>query len=72
MSRDRLLAHLRCRPVSMKMGLVKLGEKAALLLFLCYLRITSPGNGADAGEWFGVLRAVGETDDRLPSTATIA
>lgn len=45
------------------------GEKASLLLFLCFLYITLLVYGTDAGEWFDVLRAAVEADDRLPSTA---
>ena len=52
-----------------KMEMVMFGEKASLLLFLCFLYITPLVNGTDAGEWFGVLRAVVEADDRLSSTA---
>ena len=51
-----------------KMEMVMFGEKAALLLFLC-LYITPLVNGMGDGEWFGVLRAAVEADDRLRSTA---
>ena len=44
------------------------GEKAPLLLFLC-LYITPLVNWTGAGEWFGVLRAAVEADNRLLSTA---
>ena len=51
------------------MKMVMFGEKASLLLFLSFLYITPLVNETDAGEWFGVLRAVVEADDRLPPTA---
>ena len=51
-----------------KMEMVMFGEKAALLLSLC-LYITPLVNGTGAGEYFDVLRAAVEAEDRLRSTA---